>query len=446
MSLVQARLKYLIELKEKPVQNLLYENENSTIPRRSLLKGGLATGVIALLSGCESRVDLRVRKGLKRPVGVSDRSWKNIRSQFILKRGVTYMNNASLGMPPAIVAEAVCEGYETISKEPLHGKHGLQEKILSETVPNLAKTFGAERDEVILTRNASEALHMQAAGLKLKQGDEVIITTQEHPAGQRPWMFRQKRDGIVVKEVFIPSPLESADDVMERFEDAITKRTRAISFCHVTRGGHHYPVKKLASMARDHGLVTLVDGAQAAGQFPIDLKDLGCDTYAVSLHKWMLAPAGTGFLYVRKDSREKIRSIFAPNPTIEKAPDFDPPGTKDFPVRAAIGTALDFVNTLGVENIEKRCRFLSDYLKSGLEEIKGVKLLSGQMSDISAPGSTIFEKEGLDAMASVPMMEERIGTHIDEHQRDGHNAIRISTHIYNNRAEIDRLLDAIARA
>ena len=424
----------------------MYKNENSTIPRRSLLKGGLATGVIALIPGCESRVDFRVMKALKRPVGISDRSWKDVRSQFLLKRGITYMNNASLGMPPAIVAEAVCEGYEAISQEPLHGKHDLQEKISRETVPNLAKTFGAERDEVILTRNASEALHMQAAGLKLKQGDEVIITTQEHPAGQRPWMFRQKRDGIVVKEVFIPSPLESADDVMERFEDAITKRTRAISFCHVTRGGHHYPVKKLASMARDHGLVTLVDGAQAAGQFPIDLKDLGCDTYAVSLHKWMLAPAGTGFLYVRKDSRDKIRSIFAPNLTIDKAPDFDPPGTKDFPVRAAIGTALDFVNTLGVENIEKRCRFLSDYLKSGLEEIKGVKILSGQMSDISAPGSTIIEKEGLDAMASVPMMEERIGTHIDEHQRDGHNAIRISTHIYNNRAEIDRLLDAIARA
>ncbi|MDP7060699.1 MAG: aminotransferase class V-fold PLP-dependent enzyme, partial [Candidatus Marinimicrobia bacterium] len=285
----------------------------------------------------------------------------------------------------------------------------------------------------------------QAIGLELKRRDEVIITTQEHPAGHRPWMFRKENEGVRIKEVFIPSPLDSEDDVVDRLEEAITRKTKALSFCHVTRGGHRYPVKKLAAMARDRGIVTLVDGAQAAGQFPINLHDLGCDAYAVSLHKWTLAPAGTGFLYVRQDARKRIRSAFAPDPTLE-APGFDPPGTKDFPVRAAIGAALDFVNTLGLENIENRCRFLSDYLKAGLAEIKGVKLLSGHTPEISAPGSTIFEKEGLNAMASVPMMEERIKTHIDEHQRDSHNAIRISTHVYNTKAEVDRLLEALATA
>ena len=417
----------------------------SKFSRRSFIKTGLASAAVATLPGCDSQIDVQVRRKLKKPVGIDDAGWKNVRSQFILDKGLTYMNNASLGMPPAVVAEAVCKGYEAISKEPLHGKHDLQDNITKEVIPNLAKTFGAEADEIVLTRNASEALHLQAIGLELKRGDEVIITTQEHPAGHRPWMFRKEHEGVRVKEVFIPSPLDSEDDVVSRVEEAISRKTKALSFCHVTRGGHRYPVKKLVAMARDRGLLTLVDGAQAAGQFPINLHDLGCDTYAVSLHKWILAPAGTGFLYVRQDARKRIRSAFAPDPTLE-APGFDPPGTKDFPVRAAIGAALDFVNTLGLENIEKRCRSLSDYLKAGLAEIKGVKLLSGHTPEISAPGSTIFEKEGLDAIASVPIMEERIKTHIDEHQRDSHNAIRISTHVYNTKAEIDKLLEALAKA
>ena len=399
----------------------------------------------AALPGCDTSVSINIRRGLKKPIGTSDAAWENIRGQFILKRGVTYMNNASLGMPPSVVVKAVCDGYEAISREPLHGKHDLQDKIAKEVIPGLARMFGAEADEMVLTRNASEALHLQTIGLELNPGDEVIITTQEHPAGHRPWMFRKERDGIVVKEVFIPSPLESGDDVVNRLEAAVTRKTKALSFCHITRGGHRYPVKKLAAMARDQGLLTLVDGAQAAGQFPINLHDLGCDAYTVSLHKWILAPAGTGFLYVREDARDRIRSAFSPGATVE-APGFDPPGTMDFPVRAAIGTALKFVNTLGLENIEKRCRTLSDYLKAGLADIKGVKLLSSPAEETSAPGSTIFEKEGLDAMAFVPLMEERIKTHIDEHQRDGHNAIRISTHVYNTMTEIDRLLEAVATA
>ena len=346
-------------------------------------------------------------------------------------------------MPPAIVINAVKNGYEAISSEPLHGKHDLQEQITKEVIPGLANMFGTQSDEIVLTRNASEALHMQATGLKLKPGDEVIITTQEHPAGLGPWMYRQEQDRIKVKQIFIPSPLTSESDVVERFSEAITPKTKALSFCHVTRGGHLYPVKQLASMARKRGLLTLVDGAQAVGQFPIDIHALGCDAYAVSLHKWILAPAGTGFLYIRKDARDRIKSVFAADTTLE-SPRIDPPGTKDFPVRAAILAALNFVNTLGQKNIEKRCRFLSDYLKNGLEEIQGVTLLSGASPSLSAPGSTIFEKDGLDAMEAVPLIENKIQTHIDEHQRDGHNAIRVSTHFYNNTGEIDSLLSALS--
>ena len=418
------------------------QKTSSIFSRRSFVKTGFVGAIstffpLEYLSAKNKKLDPIIR-----PQGFDDANWDKVKSQFSLKRNVTYMNNASLGMPPAVVVNAVRDGYKAISEEPLHGKHDLQNKISDEVIPGLSNMFGTSPGEIVLTRNASEALHLQAIGVLLDPGDEVIITSQEHPAGLSPWMYREKKDGIVIKRVFIPSPLTSDSDVLERFSSTITSKTKAISFCHVTRGGHRYPVKKLVAMANDKGILTIVDGAQAVGQFPINLHDLGCDAYAVSLHKWILAPAGTGFLYIKEDSRDRIKSAFTMDGTLN-SPGFDPPGTKDFPVRAAILAALNFVNKIGQENIEKRCRYLSDYLKSGLMQIKGVKILSGATNNISAPGSTIFEKEGLDAMEAVPLIEKKIKTHIDEHQRDSHNAIRISTHIYNSTKQIDRLLNAL---
>jgi selenocysteine lyase/cysteine desulfurase len=246
----------------------------------------------------------------------------------------------------------------------------------------------------------------------------------------------------VIREVAIPSPFETGQDVIDRVAAAVTPRTRALAFCHVTRGGHLYPVKSLCEYAAGRGLTTLVDGAQAVGMFPIDLSDLGCDAYSASLHKWFLGPVGTGFLYVREAARDRIRSLFAFDATIE-APAYDPPGTVDFPVRAALAAALDFAGTIGVDNVEARTRYLSDYLRRQLAALPDVTLLSGPTPATSCPGSVIFEKRGIDAMGLIPVMDRQHRIHIDEHQRDGHNAIRVSTHIYNTTAEIDRLIEVL---
>lgn len=408
--------------------------------RRLFIKSGILGLGAPLLS---KSFDSKLTK-FKIPKSSSDKDWAEVRSHFIIDKDITYMNNASLGMPPLGVLKSINNGYEAISKEPLHGKHNLQDSISKSVIPKLAKTFGVDEDEIVLTRNASEALDIQAHSVKLKKGDEIIISSQEHPAGLRPWLVRQKNDGIKIKTVFIPSPLKSVTDTVSRLSNAITPKTKAISFCHVTRGGHLYPVKEIVDMAKERNLLTLVDGAQAAGQFPINLNKVRCDAYSVSLHKWILAPAGTGFLFINKEAREKIISPFIYEKN-QISPGFDPPGTKDFPVRAAIGTALDYINNIGLLNIEKRCRALSNYLKKGLIQIDGVKILSSPINKLSAPGSTIFEKAGLDAFKSVPMIENMINTHIDEHVRDGHNAIRVSTHIYNTKQQIDQLLEALSK-
>jgi len=408
--------------------------------RRLFIKSGILGLGAPLLS---KSFDSKLTK-FKVPKSSSDKDWAEVRSHFIIDKDITYMNNASLGMPPLGVLKSINNGYEAISKEPLHGKHDLQDSISKSVIPKLAKTFGVDEDEIVLTRNASEALDIQAHSVKLKKGDEIIISSQEHPAGLRPWLVRQKYDGIKIKTVFIPSPLKSVTDTVSRLSNAITPKTKAISFCHVTRGGHLYPLKEIVDMAKERNLLTLVDGAQAAGQFPINLSKVRCDAYSVSLHKWILAPAGTGFLFINKEAREKMISPFIYEKN-QISPGFDPPGTKDFPVRAAIGTALDYINNIGLLNIEKRCRELSNYLKKGLIQIDGVKILSSPINKLSAPGSTIFEKAGLDAFKSVPMIENMINTHIDEHVRDGHNAIRVSTHIYNTKQQIDQLLEALSK-
>ena len=430
------------------MKKTLSSNLNS-LPARISRRGFLSTGAVGLFAGsipgCAPYTDqdTETRPELASPIGVDDPAWEDVRAQFILQPGTGYMNNASLGMPPVQVVQAVSDGYEAISREPLLGKQALQLNITEIVRPAIASLFGASPAEISLTRNATEALHLQAIGLDLSPGAEVIITTQEHPAGYRPWMFRKMREGIDVSEVFIPSPFVSGDEVVERLEDAITSRTRAISFCHVTRGGHRYPVEKITRMARSHGVLTLVDGAQAVGQFPIDVESLGCDAYAASLHKWLLAPVGTGFLYIREQARNRIRTAFAPDATLE-SPAYDPPGTVSFPVRSAISAALDFVNVIGLDMIEARCRHLSSYLKQRLSNVDAVTMFSGPTAETCSPGSTIFEVAGLDAVHAVSLLAERADIHIDEHQRDGHNAIRVSTHVYNTTAEIDRVAEVLA--
>jgi selenocysteine lyase/cysteine desulfurase len=416
----------------------------SPLTRRTFLKGGAAGVALVPLAACTpDEAPVTELPPLVRPAADDDPAWATVRARFVTTPGVAYLNNASMGMPPRGVAAAVAGGYEAISADPLRAKQRLTATIEERVRPGLAGFLGASAGEISLTRNATEALHLAATGLDLHAGDEVLLTTQEHPAGRRPWQLRASRDGITATPVFIPSPLESEEQVLERIERAITPRTRAIAFCHITRGGHRYPVKRIAALARERGLVSLVDGAQAVGMVPVDVHELGCDAYCASLHKWFLGPLGTGLLYVREGAREQFRSVHAFDGTAGN-PQYEPPGTMDLPLRAALAEALALAETLGMEAVERRTRFLSDSLKERLAALPGLTMLSGATPATSCPASTIFELAGIDALALVPVLAERHGIDIDEHQRDGHDAIRVSTHVYNTVEEIERLVGALA--
>ena len=370
--------------------------------------------------------------------------WSQVRSHFVLEKGHAYLNNAAIGMPPKPVGDAVAGGFRLMSENPSKAKRVFHDYIEDELRPSLADFLGVQTGEIALARNATEGLYHIINGLDLSSGDQILMTTQEHPSAVRPWQVRAERDGIEIKEVHIPSPLVSEDDVVERISAAIEERTSVLFFCHVTRGGYLYPVKRLSALARKRGLISAIDGAQAVGMLDVDVAGIECDLYTNSLHKWFLGPAGTGFLYVNHAMQPSFTSLYAPSEDPgDDARRFETQGTYDLPVRAALGTALDFLNRIGIGNIEKRLRMLSDYLRKALLDVPRLRLLTSQSHDISSPGSTIFEFEGINAARWRGPMEAESFLHVDDHDRDGHQGLRISTHYYVTTDEIDRCVDKL---
>jgi selenocysteine lyase/cysteine desulfurase len=224
----------------------------------------------------------------------------------------------------------------------------------------LAADFGCDPEEMAITRNASEGLEICQLGLELKPGDEVLTTDQDYPRMITTWKQRERRDGIVLKTISFPTPPPSLDDLAERFERAITPRTRVIHFCHITNlTGQIFPVQRICQMARSRGIEAIVDGAHAYAQFPFKHADLDCDYYGVSLHKWLLAPHGTGFLYVRKSKIGKVWPLMAaPVEMTDNIRKFEEIGTHPAANHNAISDALEFHTAIGVERKAARLRYL----------------------------------------------------------------------------------------
>ena len=234
--------------------------------------------------------------------------WTELRKQFLIPEDEIYLNNGTVGSSPAPVLKAVFDGYTSTEK-------------LDETDPEdypiwgygpwnefrdpLAAFVGCTRDEIALLRNATEANSYIANGIDMKPGDEVLMTDQEHPGGEQPWQLKAKRYGIVVKKVKLPEPVQDAPQVLNLFSDAITPRTRVIFFSHITTvTGVVLPAKEICALARSKGIISAVDGAHVTGMMQLNLHDVGCDMYSSSPHKWLQAPKGSGFLYVRNDSQD----------------------------------------------------------------------------------------------------------------------------------------------
>jgi len=294
--------------------------------------------------------------------------WAALRKQFLIPVDEIYLNNGTVGSSPAPVLRAVFDAYD--STEPLDETDPEDYPIWgygpwNEFRDPLAAFVGCTRDEIALVRNATEANNYIANGIEMKPGDEVLMTDQEHPGGEQPWQLKAKRYGIVVKKITLPKPVENTPQVLNLFNDAITPRTRVIFFSHITTvTGVVLPAKEICALARSKGILSAVDGAHVTGMMQLNVHDIGCDMYSSSPHKWLQAPKGSGYLYVRNDVMDFVWSTLTTEGWDEKAiraERFQRIGSSNVPSLHGLRAAINLANEIGMDRIERRHRMLADY-------------------------------------------------------------------------------------
>ena len=295
--------------------------------------------------------------------------WTEIRKQFLIPADEVYLNNGTVGSSPLPVLRAIFDGYYDTEKMaqadpedyPIWGY-----AAWNEFRDPLAEFVGCTRDELALVRNATEANSYMANGLDLKPGDEVLMTDQEHPGGEQPWNLRARRYGIVVTKVKLPVPVPNAAAALNLFNDAITPRTRVMFFSHITTAtGVVLPAKELSALARSKGILSAIDGAHVTGMMKLNLHEIGCDMYSSSPHKWLMAPKGTGFLYVRDEVIDRLWNTIVTAGWDEpklRAERFQRIGSSNVPSLLGLRAAIQLANQIGLERIERRHRLMADFL------------------------------------------------------------------------------------
>jgi isopenicillin-N epimerase len=375
--------------------------------------------------------------------------WREIQQSFALDRTLINLNTGHHCSQPTVVLDAVKRYLDIESMAPV--RYGGQINSNLETVRReLAKEFGCDTEEMAITRNASESLQILQNGVDLAAGDEVVTTEQDYPRMLTTWDQRMRRDKIVVKRVQFPVPT-TADDLYTRIEQAITPKTKVLHFCHITNlTGQLFPVQRICRMARTRGIRTIVDGAHAGAQFPFKLRDLECDSYGVSLHKWLLAPNGTGLLFVRRDMIGKFWPLqAAPARSDTDIRKFEEIGTAPAAIKAGIADALAFHQAIGAERKAARLYYLTMRWASSLRTLPRIRIHSSLK-----PGETWgLATVGIDGMEPAKMTAflwdkyRIIVAGISGGEAPGprfdYRGIRVTPNVYTTIGEIDTFIEAM---
>jgi isopenicillin-N epimerase len=384
-----------------------------------------------------------------------ERYWAELRRQWLLAPDRINLNCGSVGCTPLPVLHAMIDHilYAEEYREPGYPWFGYEENTrLHELRDSLAAFVHVDRDDIALVRNATEANNVVANGLDFSAGDEILMSDQEHPGGRCPWEQRAARHGVKLNFVALPKPPTSGQQIVDLFEQAITPRTKLIFFSHITTvTGVVLPAKEICSMARRRGILTQVDGAHAIGQIPLDLQDMGCDFYGSSPHKWLMAPKGTGMLYIRPENLDRLWVNTATanwNNKEMKAYRFSWFGTSNLSVMVGLKAALDFFQAVGPEKIYARQHQLATQVRDHVARYPQAcivnasadpffrALVSFEPVPAVAPGATTG---GLKRVA-----EECAARSI--RIAGGVERIRIATNIFTQPTELNAFYDSVDAA
>jgi isopenicillin-N epimerase len=384
------------------------------------------------------------------PGGDDPDFWEKIRDQFMLRKDEVFFNTGTLGAMPRVVVARMTEHLHVVASNIAEWDYAADGDMMSGYFPyegirtKAARLMNAEMGEIALTENVTMAMSFICMGLQLSKGDEVITSDQEHPGGKSSWLTRQKRDGIIYREIAIPKPAHSPREVLDIVVNSFTKKTKVLMLSHVITGsGAIMPVKEICAEARSRGIFTVIDGAQALGHIKVDLHDIGCDAYAGCFHKWILAPSGNGFLYLRKDRALDVSTTIASthwDNHVDEGFRFTNRGTGSLTLLHGLESALDFTNEIGQDKILARIKFLGKHLRDELAKLPKVKMYSPTDENMCA-GMTVYNVDGWTGPRLQELMWNR--GKLRPRSSDEIHGLRHSTHIYNSIDEIDRCLKII---
>jgi len=420
------------------------------LSRRGFLRASGAAGAAVMAAFTDAglaRVQAagrRVEGQAPGAVAADESYWREIQQAFTLDRTIINLNNGGCCPSPRIVHDALKRYLDISNQAPVYHMWQILEPNIETVRRRLAAEFGCDPEELAITRNASEALQIAQLGIELKPGDEVVTTNQDYGRMLDTWEQRGRRDGIALKKISFPVPPRSLDELADRVIGAFSPATRVVHFCHITNlTGQIFPVRRICDEARRRGIKTVVDGAHAFAHFPYKAADLGCDYYGTSLHKWLLAPIGTGFLYVR---RENIRALWPLTPAgAAKENDirkFEEIGTHPAANHNAIAEAMSFHDGIGIARKAARLRYLRDRWATRLAQHPKIRLHTNLDPAFSCAIGTV-QITGVPTAKVVARLWDRwriIATPIVHSEYEG---ARVTPNVYTTIEEVDTFAAAM---
>lgn len=414
--------------------------------RRSFL-GGLTGAAAYLPLAAQTTKQL---KPLLATASSGEGYWNLVAGQFPLRAGKVPMNAANLCPSPRVVSERVTELIRDEDADVSNPNRSKFDPLAAESRKKVAEHLGVSADEIALVRNTSEANNTINNGVSLKPGDEVVLWDQNHQCNNMAWDVRAARHGFTIKRVNVPTTVKNPDEIVKLFEAALTPQTKVLSITYISNTtGMKLPAKALCGMARQRGIHAHLDGAQTWGYLKLDLKDIGCDSYGASAHKWFMGPKQVGVLYVRQDRIPEIwpsivsvgwnKDSLSARVASKK---FETLGQRDDGGVSAVGTAVDFHRVIGFENVEARTTALATALKEGLAKMNKVKMIT-PMDPAMSGGVVISQMPELDR----PKMSALVKDLYEKYGIAGAatGGLRLSPHIYNTMADIDQALRGVRK-
>ena len=381
------------------------------------------------------------------PASADERYWKQVRAGFVMPERLAVLNAANLCPSPARVLDAYFESTRSVDQDPSYQNRENTRKGREATRRALASYLRVTPEEIVITRNTSESNNFVSSGLDLKPRDEVVILDDNHPSNDEAWRSKAERFGFTVRVVEQKNPHPGPDYYIDAFRKHLTPRTKVIAFTHVTASvGDLLPATELCALAREHGALSLVDGAQSFGVLDIDLSKMQPDFYAGSAHKWPCGPKECGVLYVNRRVHDRIKpsivSLYGGEVGISRT--MEAFGQRDEPSIVGFGEALALQETIGRAAIERRARELNASLAEGLKKIDGVRVWTHEAPERSG-AIVACQAASLDVRKLHQALYESDGIVCATRPGSDRGGLRFSPHIYNLHSEVERTIAAVKK-